>query len=196
MTSGLGTKPAIVGGVRKMPLPMVMPTMSAVPLEKPMTLRRSCVRIRRHSIFSDRERNRDALRIGALVDCVEIVDLESLADLIAGGVLEGVERQQIVLARPPGLARREHPPRFRVFDGHVAGDCDVTAHVHRARASINHGRGVWETSRREHCDCPRLEAARCAMSADRAASQRAARPGAPADTPPSEAGRAGRAIRG
>ena len=43
MTSGLGTRPAIVGGVRKMPLPMVMPTMSAVPLQKPMTLRRSCV---------------------------------------------------------------------------------------------------------------------------------------------------------
>ena len=43
MTSGFGTRPAIVGGVRKMPLPIVMPTMSAVPLEKPMTLRRSCV---------------------------------------------------------------------------------------------------------------------------------------------------------
>ena len=46
MMSGLGTRPAIVGGVRKMPLPMVMPTMSAVPLEKPMTLRRSCVTLR------------------------------------------------------------------------------------------------------------------------------------------------------
>ena len=34
---------AIVGGVRKMPLPMVMPTISAVPLENPMTLRRSFV---------------------------------------------------------------------------------------------------------------------------------------------------------
>ena len=43
MMGALGTRPAIVGGVRKMPLPMVMPTMSAVPLEKPMTLRRSCV---------------------------------------------------------------------------------------------------------------------------------------------------------
>jgi hypothetical protein len=43
MRRGFGTSAAIVGGVRKMPLPMVMPTMSAVPLEKPMTLRRSCV---------------------------------------------------------------------------------------------------------------------------------------------------------
>src|SRR5688572_23080975 len=43
MTSGFGTRPAMVGGVRKMPLPIVMPIMSAVPLEKPMTLRRSCV---------------------------------------------------------------------------------------------------------------------------------------------------------
>jgi hypothetical protein len=43
ITGALGTRPATVGGVRKMPLPIVMPTMSAVPLEKPMTLRRSCV---------------------------------------------------------------------------------------------------------------------------------------------------------
>ena len=48
-----------------------------------------------------------------LVDRIEIVDLESLADLIAGDVFEGVERQQIVLARTPGLAGRERPPRFR-----------------------------------------------------------------------------------
>src|SRR5437773_495032 len=42
MTSGLGTSPAIVGGVRKIPLPIVMPTMSAVPPANPMTRRRSC----------------------------------------------------------------------------------------------------------------------------------------------------------
>src|SRR5262245_11800386 len=43
MTSALGTSPAIVGGVRKIPEPMVMPTMSAVPPVSPMTRRRSCV---------------------------------------------------------------------------------------------------------------------------------------------------------
>ncbi|MGH7521348.1 MAG: hypothetical protein ACREMI_08720 [Gemmatimonadales bacterium] len=42
MTSGLGTSPAIVGGVRKIPLPIVIPTMSAVPPASPMTRRRSC----------------------------------------------------------------------------------------------------------------------------------------------------------
>src|SRR5882724_11754419 len=42
MTSGLGTSPAIVGGVRKIPLPIVMPTMSAVPPANPMTRRRCC----------------------------------------------------------------------------------------------------------------------------------------------------------
>jgi len=42
MTSGLGTSPAIVGGVRKIPLPIVMPTISAVPPASPMTRRRSC----------------------------------------------------------------------------------------------------------------------------------------------------------
>ena len=41
MTRGFGTSPAIVGGVRKMPLPIVMPTISAVPPENPMTRRRS-----------------------------------------------------------------------------------------------------------------------------------------------------------
>ena len=35
MTSGFGTSPAIVGGVRKIPLPIVMPTMSAVPPDEP-----------------------------------------------------------------------------------------------------------------------------------------------------------------
>src|SRR5688572_20606469 len=42
MTSGCGTRPAIVGGVRKIPLPIVMPTMTAVPPKNPMTRRRSC----------------------------------------------------------------------------------------------------------------------------------------------------------
>ena len=41
ITSGFGTRPAIVGGVRKMPLPIVMPMISAVPPENPMTRRRS-----------------------------------------------------------------------------------------------------------------------------------------------------------
>jgi len=31
-----------VGGVRKIPLPIVMPTISAVPPKNPMTRRRSC----------------------------------------------------------------------------------------------------------------------------------------------------------
>jgi len=42
ITSGLGTSPAMVGGVRKIPLPIVMPTISAVPPANPMTRRRSC----------------------------------------------------------------------------------------------------------------------------------------------------------
>ncbi len=42
MTSGFGTSPAMVGGVRKIPLPIVMPTISAVPPASPMTRRRSC----------------------------------------------------------------------------------------------------------------------------------------------------------
>src|SRR3954465_9187036 len=41
MTSGFGTRPAIVGGFRKMPLPIVMPTISAVPPQNPMTRFRS-----------------------------------------------------------------------------------------------------------------------------------------------------------
>src|ERR1700746_2471431 len=41
MTSGLGTRPAIVGGVRKIPLPIVMPTISAMPPKSPITRRRS-----------------------------------------------------------------------------------------------------------------------------------------------------------
>src|SRR5689334_12561048 len=43
ITSGFGTSRAIVGGVRKIPLPMVMPTMSAMPPASPMPRRRSCV---------------------------------------------------------------------------------------------------------------------------------------------------------
>ena len=39
VSAAVGTRPAIVGGVRKMPLPMVMPTMRAVPPQKPMTRR-------------------------------------------------------------------------------------------------------------------------------------------------------------
>jgi len=42
MTTGLGTRPAMVGGVRKIPLTMVMPTISAIPPVNPMTRRRSC----------------------------------------------------------------------------------------------------------------------------------------------------------
>ena len=42
MTSGLGTSPAIVGGFRKIPLPIVIPTISAIPPARPMTRRRSC----------------------------------------------------------------------------------------------------------------------------------------------------------
>ncbi len=42
MTRGFGTSPAIVGGFRKMPPPIVMPTMSAIPPASPMTRRRSC----------------------------------------------------------------------------------------------------------------------------------------------------------
>jgi len=42
MTRGFGTSPAIVGGFRKIPPPMVMPTISAVPPARPMTRRRSC----------------------------------------------------------------------------------------------------------------------------------------------------------
>ena len=41
MTSGFGTSPAIVGGFRKIPPPIVMPTMSATPPASPMTRRRS-----------------------------------------------------------------------------------------------------------------------------------------------------------
>ena len=39
------------------------------------------------------------LRVGALVDGVEIVDLERAADLIAGDVLEDVEREQVIACR-------------------------------------------------------------------------------------------------
>src|SRR3954470_18556391 len=42
ITSGLGTSPAMVGGFRKIPLPIVIPTISAVPPANPMTRRRSC----------------------------------------------------------------------------------------------------------------------------------------------------------
>src|ERR1051326_4693155 len=40
-TTGFGTSPAIVGGVRKMPLPIVIPTISAMPPPSPMTRRSS-----------------------------------------------------------------------------------------------------------------------------------------------------------
>ena len=47
----------------------------------------------------DPEGDGDALRVGALVDGIEIVDLERAADLIAGDVLQDVEREQVIGAR-------------------------------------------------------------------------------------------------
>ena len=51
------------------------------------------------------KRDGDRLRVRALVDRVEVVDLERAADLVAGQVLEDVEREQLVSAGPPGSRR-------------------------------------------------------------------------------------------
>ena len=66
------------------------------------------------------KRNHDALRIRTLVYRLEVVDFECPADLIAGNVFEGVERQQLMLTRPPRLAWREHPSHLRVFNADIA----------------------------------------------------------------------------
>ena len=50
----------------------------------------------------DPEGDGDRLWVGALVDGVEVVDLECAADLIAGQVLEDVERKQLLGA--PGIS--------------------------------------------------------------------------------------------
>ena len=55
MTSGFGTSPAIVDGVRKIPLPIVMPTISAVPPANPMTRRRSCAGWERRTVVEINE---------------------------------------------------------------------------------------------------------------------------------------------
>ena len=68
------------------------------------------------------ERDRDRLRVRALVDGVEVVHLERAADLIAGHVLEDVEREQLIGAGAPRLARRERPSRLRLVDDDVALD--------------------------------------------------------------------------
>jgi hypothetical protein len=62
------------------------------------------------------ERDRDRLRVRPLSTVSKLSTSEGAADLIAGQVLEYVERQQLVKACSPRRRRREGRARLRLID--------------------------------------------------------------------------------